>query len=342
MDNQAQEFDIRCSNACTKAGAAALLLSAVALGMLQPLTKSQQLDAVTKYYSGRLALHDAINRLDKDPNWLLLLKDEKLGRQAAKEWTLDTILKYKVHPEGRPGLITKSKEEFLGEGVSMLASGMTLQAPRDIEFELTLLGDGSLLSHARGFSNQINRSIYRWTYLRTMIVLFSKGKRQTEIVTHFPDEKTAYVPSVTRDDLLALTIPEIIELASYEPVEETKLDALVRDDATLTLPSVGIPFNIIPAASLVEMALLLTSIYFWLYLREAKTSDNFPPSGTLFGVFSRSAPSRLVFRLLLLAPPVAAALLAYKTFWITPANVAPAVLIVLLGCVINLETRREQ
>jgi hypothetical protein len=53
---KASELDIRCSDACTRAGLTALLISALAFSMLPFLARREALDALGKYMALRLSL----------------------------------------------------------------------------------------------------------------------------------------------------------------------------------------------------------------------------------------------------------------------------------------------
>lgn len=365
------EFDIRCSNACTRAGLAALLLSAVAVALLQPLEKTQQLNEVLGYYGNRLAMADALNQLEKDPVWKFL-KSSSVGAQAAKTWTLGQLLEYKVLDDGKslrlktdlPALQlpkTESKKSLSPPTSPPAAPGMAptispptapVMSPTNLSVSLdrtidhlhyiatalTDLADGSKLSLARQYSNRHNREIFRWTRLRSTLIAQNAAKGNVPINIPGPAGNRFYVPEIQREMLLKyLTMPQIIELINYEPVREYDLDPLLKEQSSLTVPSVGIPLTAIRAASLLEMALVLMTLYFWLYYREAKTSEHFPAPATLFAVFARTSLSRFIFNLLLLVPPAAAGLLANKSFWITPGNVVPAALVVLIALMIALE-----
>jgi hypothetical protein len=86
---------------------------------------------------------------------------------------------------------------------------------------------------------------------------------------------------------------------------------------------------------LIEVALLLLTAYFWIWYREARVSPNFPVSGTLFGALARSASSRFMFSLLILLPPIAAALVALRTVWLSYWNVFFAILVIIVAFLIN-------
>ena len=385
------DYGIRCSTACTRAGLATLLLSAVAITMLQPLDKTRELDSVLRYLSLRLAMQERLNQLAADLVWKYL-KNSPLGHAATKDWPLRQLIKFEVEDDGgslRAKTIIApptSSETKKPEGKTALSlqpsrppvptappnapstvpapskvpatptgprtSPLTPPAPpsnikiliergiepiRDIASSLVGLGNGKLLSTARNYSNQYNRSIYRWALLRSQLMC----RNNPSCVPLFSSSRAVgnlSVGDVTETMVLDyLKFRDIFEMINYEPVRESDLDQLLKEQASLTFPSVGLSITAIRAASLVEMALVLMALYFWLYYREAKQSPNFPAQATLFGVFARTTLSRILFNILLLIPPVAAVFLAQKSFWITPTNVIPAALIVLIGCIIARE-----
>jgi hypothetical protein len=322
--------------------------------MLQPLDKTRELNAVLRYLSGRLAMQDALSQLDKDPVWLFL-KSSPLGKQASQEWTLAQLLKYQVVIEGasfRPKSAVSPRQPAPKRDPSSPSpsqkapsapTNVSVFSERDIPSihyiadAFTELSDGTLLSSARGYSNQFNRAIYRWAYLRTYLIVINNAKTKVPVVAGFPSGKDSFVPDVSRDMLERLTFPQIVQLINAEPVRESELDPLLKEQSSVIISSVGVSVTAIRAASLVEMALVLMALYFWLYYREAKKSDSFPAPATLFSVFAGTTLSRTVFSILLLIPPVAAAFLAEKSFWITPANVVPAILVVIISYMIARE-----
>lgn len=342
--NRLSDYDSRCSIACTRAGLVALLLSAMAIAMLQPLEKTRQLDSVLRYYSMRLRMQDRLDQLNTDPVWSFL-KTSTVGENASKEWTLAQLLEYKVlednnsefrvkPTESAPKPSEKTKSKVPRSSANLIPPTApqnlsvfmerTIEPIHDTALTLTELDDDALLTTARLYSQQYNRSIYRWMLLRYKLT----SQSTTKIVPP---------PSTTRDMLKYLRLPQIIELVNYEPAKEADADLLLKEQASLMLPSVGLSLTALRATSFVEMALVLMALYFWLYYREARSSENFPAPATLFGVFARTQLSRIIFSLLLMVPPVAAALLAEKSFWSTPANIIPAVLVVLIASMVVWE-----
>jgi hypothetical protein len=72
-----ETLDTRCSEACTRAGAFALLLSAIAISLLGPLIAANTRTALQKYINFRLALKEQVDQTSADPCWQIL--SEQLG-----------------------------------------------------------------------------------------------------------------------------------------------------------------------------------------------------------------------------------------------------------------------
>jgi len=131
-----------------------------------------------------------------------------------------------------------------------------------------------------------------------------------------------------------LTLPQVEELANFNLPEISESERLLKE-GTFTFPSMGLPLGITSATLFVEIGLLLLTSYFWIWYREARLSPNFPASGTLFGALARSASSRFMFSLLIVSPPIAAALVALSTFWLLSYwNVFLAILVTIVASLI--------
>src|SRR2546422_11776349 len=97
----ATEHDIRCSNACTRAGISVLLLSAVAFGMFVPLERTRNLQSLLTYLSQRLTLKEQVGRLETDVAWGVLMAGNE-GERARKDWNLAKMLEYAFEQELKP------------------------------------------------------------------------------------------------------------------------------------------------------------------------------------------------------------------------------------------------
>jgi hypothetical protein len=77
------DVDIRCSEACTRAGTFALLLSAIAISLLSPLDSGNNRTALQSYISLRLALKEEVEQMSANPCWQKLSED--FGRLGCYE-----------------------------------------------------------------------------------------------------------------------------------------------------------------------------------------------------------------------------------------------------------------
>lgn len=162
MEWKASELDIRCSNACTRAGLTALLFSALAISMLQPLTKQKTFEALGKYIGSRLALQYALDELDADPCWQSLNRSES----GASKWTISRLTEYQCtsktkEPETKPEPAAPPPNPKVPAPPAGLRVSFPIEQAAMIANLLTALGDGDLLSLARFASNHFNYSIYR-------------------------------------------------------------------------------------------------------------------------------------------------------------------------------------
>jgi hypothetical protein len=107
-----------------------------------------------------------------------------------------------------------------------------------------------------------------------------------------------------------LTLADIRFLADFEYPDPSAIQQVFTEQTRITLPSAGSPLNLRAGTSLVEVSVLVSVIYFWLYQREARFSRTFPAAGTLFAVFNRTRTSRALLFLFASIPAVSAILLA--------------------------------
>ena len=163
--------------------------------------------------------------------------------------------------------------------------------------KLEELSDTAFLVRAQKYSYRYENSIYRWFLLLNRLYEeatsddSSKGQE-----TKTPGMKIS-----------KLTLPQVEELVSVNLPDISEAERLLKE-ASFTFPSIGVPLDITSTTLFVEIGLLLLTSYFWIWYREARVSRTFPASATLFGALARSASSRFMFSLLILLPPIAAAL----------------------------------
>ena len=331
------EGDVRCSNACTRAGIALLLLSAVCLGMIEPLDKTRELSALITYTSARLVLHHELERLKDDVAWRGLMASPS-GKQASTSWTLDKLLDYTflyspppaTPPPERPKspsirIEPKPPKPGLKNAPPAVPSNLRVGVQVPIEplhnlvDALDHLGNGETLSLARRYSTLANVTILSWARLRYRFLLDAIARQNPGaiVLPKKGDVGPAVVPSVSRDEQVrSFTYPQLVELANLGAPKSGDLDALIKEQRSVTLPSVGVPIGLLPSTTILGFAILVAFGYFWLYYAEARCSPRFPAEGTLFGVFARTRTRRILFFWLTILPLTATAAIAVKSFWV--------------------------
>ena len=329
------EYDVRCSNACTRAGIALLILAALSFAMIRPVDKTRQLDALLKYTSARLTLKDHLVRLESDAAWHELMSTPA-ATEARTTWTLDKLLAY-TFKESMTIESAPSREESTPTDVEQkraapssrskitarpaAPTGLGITFTREIEplhrmvDALAELGNRETLIRARLYSPRADRAIFDWELLRFRLLPEGIGSREQLIKK--------------------LTLPHLVELANFAPPTASEAEALIKEQTSVTLPSLGVPIGLIPATTIVEFGTLLSLLYFWLYYREARRSPRFPADATLFGVFARTCVTRSAFFFLSALPPAAATTLAWKSFWVTRENAVIAVFVVVAAVLVQ-------
>ncbi len=214
---------------------------------------------------------------------------------------------------------------------------LTIVAKRRIEPLHTLmkvlpdLGNGRSLTLARQYSPSADRAIYEWIFLRANIATEVFRRTHPGVAVLFsidPDRQPPFhVPDFPLDSLKDFTLPELTKLATYSPPSLQEGEALFKEQTTVVFPSQGLPVPLVTAIIMVQIANLLTTIYFWLYFREARASPSFPAAATLFGALARTRFTRCLFVLFLAVPPAASAALASRMLWLIRANGLLAVVV---------------
>ena len=354
---KASELDIRCSDACTRAGLTALLFSALAIALLIPVAKWDPFDALGKYISLRLTLKNVVEDLDNEPCWDMV-KSQQPNSQVRDTWRLSQLLEVKctwttpsIEAQAPmppvPSPVPSISQEATALGPPAAATAPTLRLTykyglwqMEIAADtLTALGDGKLLMRARAASNHFNYSIGRWAHLRDR--LMSKNGA-------FPFSPTSGQESKQEDDSLFytrenllkyLTLANIRRLATSELPSIDEIDLPLAQRKGFTWSPTAPPFNIEAATMFVELVLIFALAHFWFFYREARRSETFLAPGTLFGVLQRTRIARVTFFFLMLTPAIAASLLAYASFPKVPLNSFLAAFVVWFVCLIRRESR---
>ena len=348
-----ETHDTRCSDACTRAGTFALLLSAIAICLLSPLVAANIRTSLQNYISLRVALKETVDQISTDSCWLKL--SEQLGGiRFTKTLTLVELGKYQCKEQSRPDgeeselsvqalattpedrayLTWDTPEPQTKKGLPpnpvrnlRLITEYPLPHLNSITKILTQLDDGNLLGAARQFSPRFNNSIYRWTTKQ-----YRMQSRYSS--REYPSE---------------FTVVDIEELSNFALPDAVAYEELQLGQPTIQTP--GIPFQVqLEAGSvLLEIAVLLTVIYFWIFYEEARGSSTFPASGSLFAAFGRTPASRLIFNILIAVPGVCSLMLAirlsvyssnpYMKLTLVPALLTIWVTLVILKSSLSVSTR---
>ena len=335
------QHDDSCSKSCTRSGVAVLVLSAYALSMLPSLGKMEPLNALLGYISRRITLKENFGQLPSDSVWKRL----KASDPTAETWELGKLLQYGENSTTKKPVQQSSKEsiEGLPGKTGVVSDDISPEsppigppaAPTGLGFVVGIgpipiiiktleeLSDDAFLVRAQKYSYRYDNSIYRWSLLRNSFFIYTSD-----------DSSKGQVPTTPGMKISKLTLPQVEELANFNLPEISESERLLKE-GTFTFPSMGLPLGITSATLFVEIGLLLLTSYFWIWYREARLSPNFPASGTLFGALARSASSRLMFSLLIVSPPIAAALVALSTVWLTYWNVFLAILVTIVAFLIR-------
>lgn len=197
------------------------------------------------------------------------------------------------------------------------------------------LFDPSLLERGERYSQNFDYSVSKWRSLLQ--------EEQPELMKRALREKTTpremfdFIRNGPKNWYLFMTISEIEKYSAHEPPDLTKTSLFVKESPNVLLPSFPMLVDVISASIFIEIGLLVSTIYFWLFLREAKLSDVFPLPGTFLGVLSRNPVSRLLFDFLWAVGAVGSAILAYRSFSYSYANGILSFFIIVFSFLISLE-----
>lgn len=312
----------RCSEACTRAGIAALLLTAVAFSLQAPVRNIARLDVYGKYVTARIKLKFAVEDVAQHPVWRKLLKT--VGEEM-RHWPLNRI-------EQRAEQLQQEMAQDEARGITIQAVGIdphettepvkeatpeTPSPPRiasitvvlslnwfgpgsDIGKALTALDDTEPQGQAAEYSNDVRFRIVRWQRLRNHIFRVTRD-------TDGLDVRRKYLISSFKQGMGLLSWTELEQLANTEMDEASFFDR-EAGNFRAAVPWLPERINAYSAAELVSVSMCFVVFYFWLYVRHARAKAAKLVDGTLFAAISQDRWSRYLFTLVALAP--ASALLA--------------------------------
>jgi hypothetical protein len=187
----------------------------------------------------------------------------------------------------------------------------SLETIHSIAGFLINLNDSDVLTRSREYSNYFSFSITRWLLKRNRLLyanVFSHNCTITALeLPHQRQQSPDFVPALNRGVLLrCLTLRDVKELAQFElptlpaPTQIGEHVGREIDVSPGTLP------RDVDTASIVAVGLLFfVVVYFRAYANEAVSSPLFPAQATLFGAYSRSPWTLLIFFIALWIPLIA-------------------------------------
>jgi len=323
------EFQVRCSSACTNAGTVALVTSVVALAILPSVSRAISRNAFTDYLDRRLALQSAVAAVEEDPCWATIRGSNPEGPTvsvlAAAECSTPLTTERAPEKAATPGEDPRTPRAPSGvRFISAFDHGIELREA------VTALVDQALLDRARRYSNRAMEMIFKWEQLRYKLTT-EPTKPGTVVV------RVEGGPMTPEYVLTRLTFREVKELAQYELPAFSEMEGIIGNDDQVTLPSLPVRVGVQFGAVIIQAFLLLPLFYFWLFERAAVTSPGFPAPATLFGVFWGSFGSYGLFLFFAAVPAFAATALGIRAWSMTKLPLAIALaLIMVCGLIIRL------
>lgn len=329
-----KKVDTLASDACTRSGAFALLLSVVLFALI-PYWMQQPTDiALGHYIENRLNLSMYVDALDDNPLW----QKYKASQPAAESMSIAQLLDARVvisSVSAGTQQVQPTENMASSHGHRPAAQGHGRNAPRPpgwipapptgltatvfsdireirpIADFLTKLNDSDVLTKSRGYSNFFNFSIGRWAQKRNDLVyanvlLHNCTTRVLEL-PHKGHRSPDFVPALDGEALeRCLTLRDVRGLAQFElPTfsEPAQIGGSIRRGIDVSPGTLPRDLNV--ASIIAQVLLFFVIVYFGAYARGAVSSSAFPAQGTLFGSYCRSRWTLLVFLLALWTPLIA-------------------------------------
>ena len=329
-----KKVDTVASDACTRSGAFALLLSVVLFALI-PYWMQRATDiALGNYLGNRVTLSMYVDALDDNPFW----RKYKASQSAAESMSIAQLLDARVEIASASAgtqhvQLTENMASSHGHRPAAQGHGRNAPTPpgwipapptgltvtmfsdireiRSIADFLTKLNDSDVLTKSRGYSNFFNFSIARWVQKRNDLayanVLLHNCSTTVLELPHKGPESPDFVPALDREaQERCLTLRDVRELAQFElpkVSEPAQIGGSIRRDIDISPGTLPRDLNV--ASTIAEVLLFFVIVYFGAYAREAVSSSAFPAQGTLFGSYSRSRWTLLVFLLALWTPLIA-------------------------------------
>jgi hypothetical protein len=337
---KSRQADIQqqCSAACIRAGVTALVLAVFAITLSRVPAAADRYHSLQEFVALTTRLKRALDTLDHDPCWQNLKTLENAAGKDSETRTLKELVEYRCvsenstppdqgnlkfrHPEPVPSSPRSSPAPSTPQRPPIIETPQNarIETPISAAFDvfnlISDLADTNLIRRAREFSIRTDYHIYNWERLRANLTV--------DAVLHANRGKNvviAYAPAGTepndavRQNIAVFTVDNVRKLADASPFTIEEVEEMGGQFTRVGIPGLGSGLDYVLAILTVAVLNILSLIWFWLYFREATifSGKDFPSPATVFGVFSRSQTSRVLFNLLLGAPIVAAATLAFAT-----------------------------
>ena len=341
------EVGMRCSEACTRSGLAALILAAVAFGLLPVTDEEIRTNSLRQYLNLRLALAETMNQIKNEDCWKSLslnkplesISMEEAERLECIESSGQSGVDFKVQPKSSQVEMPRVQTQSSSSILPPISQAGTKKIPRDTthprqlpaptlvnissKYEmpylaslkeiLSNLGNAELLEKARDVSPRYDHAIFRWEqqrYMNALRRLRSNGENGLSgLVDTDKDGSNEGDFSWS-----TMTIGDITEITLYEMPTYEISDEIESRRQRINIPSVPIPMDLRVGASVLLAGLLMVATFFWLYYQEGKRNKAYLTQGTLFSVLHQHTIGRMLLIALTLVPMTSAALLAFKFF----------------------------
>jgi hypothetical protein len=326
------EIDKVASEACTRSGAFALLITVLLFVLCFSWQERRADQALADYIAARLNLSMFYDELQNDPLWQKYAE----SNPDANQKPLAQLMKASVvvgqtppetelsEPVDKPRAVTKPRTADSRSSKASAPTNLTVSAPTNLRvsianaayfYELSRiveswnkLNDSDLLTRGRGTSNYFDFSIAKWANRRGTL-MYANNLTSVCTVSEFEIphkffKSAQYVPRLNDEAVMnCITLRDLGELARYElPQMSSPLQLGGRIARDVDLSPGSLPKDPYSASLVAEALLFFALVYFSAFAREAVSSGSFPATGTLFGAFSRMRWLLVVFYLALWTP----------------------------------------
>ncbi|MGA2814402.1 MAG: hypothetical protein ABSG16_23645 [Candidatus Acidiferrum sp.] len=348
-ESSRNDIDKVSSEACTRSGAFALLVSLVIL-LLCPYWEGRKSDAaLASYLTNRLNLAVSLESLQNDAVWMEYAQSHPKVDQETLNSLVDTTVEIrrtastKTSPPSDKSApeATKPQKPNSPGSKPLPPNGLSATSVDEIEPpELSRiaeawknLNDSEMLTKSRENSNYFDFSIVKWVNRRGLLLYandLSGLCSESEIEKPRGSSKSGqYVPQLNDNAVMnCATLSNLEDLAKFEmPQMSIPTDLGNRVSRTVDLTFGSLPKEGYAATLVAEALLFFVMVYFAAFVREAASSEFFPAPGTLFSGFSRSRWMLIVFLITLWTPLISVCAVTYVSRNLLVAFGIPLVLL---------------